>query len=149
MEPKKRYIVGHGASWVLPDGRVLLVPGFHENWLLQHPSIASGAKNTAEFVKKSGWLSAVLQEEGFLDIIMRSADEEKCRECLWNVVRANAPALQKVVVMVLDRDGLVVLSGQALSDRAIFDAALNREGADSGGAAQSAAGAPTDQSALP
>jgi hypothetical protein len=67
----------------------------------------------------------VLQEEGFLDIIMRSADEEKSRECLWNVVRANAPALQKVVVMVLDRDGCVLLSGPALTDREAFDAALN------------------------
>jgi len=131
MEPKKRYVVNHGASWVLPDGRVLVVSGFHETWLLQHPSIASGAKNTAEFVKKSGWLSAVLQEEGFLDIIARSVNEGKIRDCLWNVVETNAPRLKKIVVMILDRDGCIVLAGQDFYDRAAFDAALDGPPADS------------------
>ncbi|MCE5256652.1 MAG: hypothetical protein LLF89_07390 [Spirochaetaceae bacterium] len=125
MEAKKRYIVSHGASWVLPDGRVLVVPGFHENWLLQHPSIASGARNTAEFVKKSGWLSAVLHEKGFLDVIIRSKDEEKVRECLWNVVSTNAASLEKVIVMVLDKDGYIVLAGEDFLEREAFDRALD------------------------
>lgn len=109
MSPATLYTLVHGASWVLPDGRVIKIPGFHSSWISSHPSIAPGATNTAEFVGKTGWISAVLHESGYLELIIRSASEARSLECLWNLLALNAGQLQRIVVMVLGLDGVITL----------------------------------------
>lgn len=126
------YVLAHGASWVLPDGRIIKVPGFHTSWIASHPGIAPGATNTAEFVAKTGWISAVLHEGGYLELISRSVGDQRQRECLWNLLRANVPGLGRVVLMSLSRDGVIDLGG-VLSrgdelDRGRFEALLEERG---------------------
>lgn len=109
MSPVNLYSISHGACWILPDGRVIKIPGFHESWLASHPAIAGGALNTAAFVQKSGWLSAVLHDQGYLEIIVRSSGEEKIRECLWQTLANNREILTRVVIMVLGLDGCFIV----------------------------------------
>lgn len=109
MSPATLYALVHGASWVLPDGRVIKIPGFHSSWISSHPSIAPGATNTAEFVGKTGWISAVLHESGYLELIVRSASEARGLECLWKLLTLNAGQLQRIVVMVLGQDGVITI----------------------------------------
>lgn len=119
-----RFELSHGAAWVLPDGRVIKIPGFHSSWLSSHPGIAGGATNTADFVRKSGWISAVLHEKGFLELIVRSVDDEKSRECLWSLIVQNRSAVERLVLMVLGREGMYDFGAAELSDREAFFAAI-------------------------
>ena len=109
MSPVNLFSLSHGAAWILPDGRVIKIPGFHESWLASHPAIAGGATNTAAFVQKSGWLSAVLHDQGYLEIIVRSLGEEKIRECLWQTLAGNREFLSRVVIMALGVDGCLIV----------------------------------------
>jgi hypothetical protein len=124
MAPSKLFDLAHGASWILPDGRVIKVPGFHSSWISSHPSIASGATNTAEFVGKTGWISAVLHEGGYLELIARSLADSRQTDCLWSLLSLNAAALDRVVLLVLGMEGCIVLRREDLSSRERFDAAL-------------------------
>lgn len=124
MAPAKLFDLAHGASWILLDGRVIKVPGFHTSWISSHPSIAPGATNTAEFVKKTGWISAVLHEGGYLELITRSAGDARQAECLWNLLSQNASALDRVVLMVLGMEGCIVLRREDLASRERFNALL-------------------------
>jgi hypothetical protein len=123
MSPLSPFVLVHGASWILLDGRVLKVPGFHMNWIASHPAIAPGATTTAEFVAKTGWISAVLHEGGYLELISRSAADKRQRDCIWNLLRANAQTLGKVVLMSLDKEGVMDLD--AGLTRESFDAFLD------------------------
>jgi hypothetical protein len=124
MSPVKLYELSHGASWVLPDGRIIKIQGFHTSWLSSHPQIASGATNTAEFVKKSGWISAVLHEQGYLELITRSVEDQRLRECLWNLLSTNAGILERVVLMILGLEGVLDFGAEAFTSRAAFDETL-------------------------
>lgn len=125
MAPAKLYELAHGASWILPDGRVIKIPGFHTSWIASHPAIASGATNTAEFVKKSGWISAVLHEAGYLELIVRSTTDPRLRDCLWNLLSLNAGALDRIVLMILGMEGCLALGKEELSSREGFDRFLD------------------------
>lgn len=121
------YELVHGAAWVLLDGRVIRIPGFHSAWLASHPSIASGAVDTASFVRKSGWISAVLHEAGYLELIARSSSDARQRESLWNIVSVNAKGLERVVLMVLGMEGVLDLSAADFSVKEKFEAALDAQ----------------------
>jgi hypothetical protein len=123
MSPLAPFALVHGASWVLPDGRVLKVAGFHMNWIASHPAIAPGATTTAEFVVKTGWISAVLHEGGYLELISRSAADRRQRDCVWNLLQANAQILGKVVLMSLDKEGVLELNSGLTREG--FDAVLD------------------------
>ncbi|MCX7027913.1 MAG: hypothetical protein NT061_10650 [Spirochaetes bacterium] len=123
MSPLAPFVLVHGASWVLPDGRVIKVPGFHMNWIASHPSIAPGTTNTAEFVAKTGWISAVLHEGGYLELITRSVLDKRQRDCVWNLLQINASILGKVVLMLLGKEGILSLEAGLTRER--FDALLD------------------------
>jgi hypothetical protein len=124
MSPAQPFVLAHGASWILPDGRVIKVPGFHSSWIATHSSIAPGATNTAEFVAKTGWVSAVLHEAGYLELIVRSRDDERMKNCLWSVLSTNLLILQKVVIMVLGTSGCFIMEKESISSKEVFMKAL-------------------------
>lgn len=128
MAAAKLYELAHGASWILPDGRVIKIQGFHSSWISSHPSIASGATNTAEFVKKSGWISAVLHEGGYLELIVRAATEQRLRDCLWNLLSTNEAALDRVVLMILGMEGCLMFGRELLVSREVFEKGLDSHG---------------------
>lgn len=125
MAPAKIFDLVHGASWILPDGRVIKIPGFHSSWITSHQAIASGATNTAEFVGKTGWISAVLHEAGYLELIVRSISEARMRECLWNLLSLNVNALDRVILMVLGMEGCLVFGKDSLVTRERFEECLD------------------------
>lgn len=124
MSPAQPFVLAHGASWILPDGRVIKIPGFHSSWISSHPSIAPGATNTAEFVAKTGWVSAVLHEAGYLELIVRSRDDERMKNCLWILLSTNLSILEKVVIMVLGTSGCLIMGKENISSKEVFLKAL-------------------------
>lgn len=124
IEPFK---LSHGALWLIPDGRVIKIQGFHDSWLRAHSALASGAKNTVEFVQKSGWISAVLHDQGFLELIIRSRTEVRLRQAVWNILVINRDILNKVVIMVVGLEGCVMLGKAQIESQASFEQALDSD----------------------
>ncbi len=110
--------IGEGAWWVVPDGRTIAVPSFHESWLAAHPAIAGDAKNTIEFVKKSGWLSVTLYSGGMVEIISRDQNDPRQRQAILQLLARNRPILSRAVIFVPAFDGCLTLGPELLDDSA-------------------------------
>jgi hypothetical protein len=61
-----------GAAWLLPDGSLHIVPGFHDEWIAAHRDLAPGCSNVAEVVSRLGWLSVVSYAQGYVEFMIRS-----------------------------------------------------------------------------
>jgi hypothetical protein len=119
------FLLVHGASWVLPDGKILKIPGFHSSWLASHASLAGGATDTAQFVKKSGWISAVLHDGGYLELIVRSTVDTRQRDCLWSLLSTNEATIERAIVMSLDREGCLTLCKPLPESREVLESILD------------------------
>ncbi len=113
---RKPFEISTGAWWIVPDGRTIAVPSFHETWLAAHPAIAGGALHTVDFVQKSGWLSVTLYTEGMLEVITRDAQDQRQREAIRQLLAVNGAALKKLVVFVPTVDGCLTLEGDLLAN---------------------------------
>lgn len=105
-----------GAWWVVPDGRTIAVPSFHESWLAAHPAIAGGALHTMDFVQKSGWLSVTQYSDGMLEVISRDILDPRQREALHRLLEVNKDAITKLVVFVPVIDGCLTIEAPCIED---------------------------------
>lgn len=121
---RKPFEIQEGAWWVVPDGRTIAVPSFHESWLTAHPAIAGGARNTIEFVKKSGWLSVTLYTGGMMEIISRDQKDPRQQNAILQLLEVNRPLLAKAVIFVPEVDGCLTLGPELLDERERISALL-------------------------
>jgi hypothetical protein len=113
---RKPFEISTGAWWVVPDGRTIAVPSFHESWLAAHPAIAGGALHTVDFVQKSGWLSVTQYSDGMLEVISRDIVDLRQREALRMLLDVNKGAIKKLVVFVPTIDGCLTVEAPRLED---------------------------------
>lgn len=104
-----RFELRRGASWLALDGEVVAVPSFHEKWLAEHPDEAAGARNVAELILRRRWVSVVLFDRGYLELILPERDAADVRRCLFELLSRNASAWSKATAMALDRPGYSLL----------------------------------------
>jgi hypothetical protein len=116
----------HGASWLTPEGEVLPIPGFHEEWLREHEDMAEGARNVCELVLRKGWLSLTLFAEGYLEVMVPDRRSAELRRVLFELLSRNAGAWSKALVMAMDEEGYAMLAPGDVADEAALAEALRR-----------------------
>lgn len=115
-----------GASWIELDGRVHRVPGFHETWLADHPELARGARNVCELVLATGWISASLFGDGYLELLVKDRRDPELRERLLRILSGAAGGWTKALVMAMDEEGYAMLEPADARDAESLAAALER-----------------------
>jgi len=108
---RKPFEIAMGAWWIVPDGRTIAVPSFHESWLASHPAIAGGCLHTVDFVQKSGWLSVTLYSEGMIEIISRDISDARQREAIHQLFEMNKSLIKKIVVFQPSIEGCLTAEG--------------------------------------
>ncbi len=109
MNDDGRFAWVAGAAWLLPDGTMEIVPGFHDEWIAAHQELAPGCSNVVEVVTRLGWVSVVSYSQGYIEFIIRSrSDAEAVRLCVEHLSR-NPGKWQNALVMTLDEEGYVKL----------------------------------------
>jgi hypothetical protein len=116
----------YGASWLLPSGEVLLVPGFHEEWLAAHPGLARGARNVCELILRERWISVALFGGGYLELMVPDRRSPEVRRMIWELLSRNAGSWSKVLVMSMDEEGYALLGSDDASDEAGLSERLSR-----------------------
>jgi len=116
--PPAPFALLHGASWLLPSGEVLVVPGFHEEWLAAHADLAEGARNVCELVLRKRWVSVALFAEGYVELMVPDRRSEDVRRMVWELLSRNADAWAKALVMSMDEEGYVMLEAGDVPDEA-------------------------------
>jgi hypothetical protein len=117
----------HGASWLVPGGEVIPIPGFHEEWLREHEEIAEGARNVCELILRRRWLSVTLFDEGYLELMVPDRNSEDVRRSLYELLSRNAGKWTKALAMSMDEEGYAMLEPRDAVDEAALAAALARK----------------------
>jgi hypothetical protein len=119
------YALRHGASWLTMEGEVISVPSFHEKWLAEHSEEAEGARNVAELISKKRWISVILFDEGYLELIVPERGAQDVRRALFELLSRNALSWSKATVMAMDGLGYSLLGPSDIADEASLAAALD------------------------
>jgi hypothetical protein len=114
----------HGASWLLPDGEVIIVPSFHEEWLRDNPDLAAGSRNVCELVLRRGWVSVALFAGGYLELMVPDRRDPALRGRLKELLSRNRGAWSKALVMSMDEEGYAMLEPGDERDEASLAARL-------------------------
>ncbi|MBN2874983.1 MAG: hypothetical protein JXM71_07800 [Spirochaetales bacterium] len=110
MKPLERFAWVHGAAWLLPDGVVHIVPGFHDEWIRDHQDEAPGCFNVADVVSRLAWLSVVSYSQGYVEFMIRSrADDRSVHLCVEHL-RRNLDKWKNALVMTMDEEGYIKLT---------------------------------------
>jgi hypothetical protein len=120
------YELIHGASWLAPEGEVIPIPGFHEEWLREHEELAQGARNACELVLRKRWISVALFAGGYLELMVADRRSEDVREELYRLLSRNPSEWSKALVMSMDEEGYSMLEPGDASDPESLAAALAR-----------------------
>lgn len=121
-----RYELRRGASWLTMEGEAIPVPSFHEKWLADHPEEASGAHDVAELIQKRRWISVILFDGGYLELIVPERDAADVRRSVFELLSRNASSWSKATVMAMDGLGYSLLAPADAADEASLAAALGR-----------------------
>lgn len=111
-----RFALIHGASWLTPDGEVLPIPGFHEEWLRDHEELSEGARNVCELILRKRWISVSLFAGGYLELMVPDRHSEDVRRSLLELLSRNAALWTKALVMSMDEEGYAMLEGEDAVD---------------------------------
>jgi hypothetical protein len=115
----------NGASWLLPDGEVMPIPGFHEEWLAEHEELAEGSRNVCELVLRKRWISVALFDRGYLELIVPDRGPA-ARRMMFELLSHNARLWARALVMSLSEEGYALLLPVDAADEAALEAALER-----------------------
>jgi hypothetical protein len=108
------------------EGEVIPVPSFHEKWLAEHPEEAQGASDVAELIQKKRWISVILFEDGYLELIVPERGAQDVGRSLFELLSRNALSWSKATVMAMDGLGYSLLDPSDVADEASLAAALDR-----------------------
>ncbi len=120
------YSLLHGASWLRPDGGILPIAGFHEEWLREHEDLAGGSRNVCELILRKRWISVSLFDGGYVELMVPESGSEEVRRSIYELLSRNSGSWEKALVMSMDREGYSFVDPADLSSDAALAAALAR-----------------------
>lgn len=106
-----------GASWLTPEGSILPIPSFHEEWMREHPEIAQGSRNVCELILRTGWISVALFSGGYVELMVPKRRDPGIVDLLLELLSRNAGAWSKALVMSMDEEGYAMLEPKDVDDR--------------------------------
>jgi hypothetical protein len=99
-----------GASWLLPGGRQMIVPSFHDEWIRKHQEFVPGCSNVCDVVLSKGWLSVVSYSQGYVEIMIDSCSNEASVLLCTEHLRRNLAQWRDALVMTMDAEGYFKLT---------------------------------------
>jgi hypothetical protein len=110
-----------GAVWLLPDGRSVIVPGFHDDWIRKHQDMVPGCANVCDVVLKNGWLSMVSYGEGYVEIMIPSRKDKNAVSLCSEQLRRNIELWRTALVMTMDEEGYIRLTPEDFLEEGAAD----------------------------
>ena len=117
----------HGATWMDLEGKIYVVPGFHEEWIHAHPELAGDCRTVVDMVLKKGWVSIVVFGEGYVEICLNDIADERSVSLVHAYLERNKNKWANALLMPMKIEGFIQLPKEAFGDRAGFAAFLAEE----------------------
>jgi len=95
----------HGASWLTEGGEILVVPGFHEEWIASHRDLVGDCANVCEVVLRKCWISVAVYSEGYVELLASRRCHPDIVGRIERLLAGNPGAWRNVLVMFMDEEG--------------------------------------------
>lgn len=102
----------HGATWMMPDGTMHIVPGFHDEWIHAHPSLTGDCKTVADLVIKKRWISVVVFAERYVEFCVNNRHDGESLKLLYRFLEKNIEKWENALIMTLEDDGYIQMSNK-------------------------------------
>lgn len=114
----------HGATWMDLEGRMYVVPGFHDEWLKANPDLAGDARSVADMVVGKRWVSVVVYSKGYVEICINDARDQEVVALVHSFLERNKARWESALVMPMVEEGFIQVSKNELGDMAAFSRTL-------------------------
>jgi len=97
----KKYKFYKGASWLLEDGSIYLVKGFHEEWTKEYEIYLGGKYTALELILLKNWISIVVYNNKYIEFCIADRFNDKIVTNLFNYISINQKEWEKILIMCL------------------------------------------------
>ncbi|MBU0934937.1 MAG: hypothetical protein KKI09_06360 [Spirochaetes bacterium] len=94
-----------GAIWLLPDGTVIKIPGFHDEWIQANQELVPGCTNVCDVVIRKSWLSIVTYSEKYVEIMLPGREPAEFMERMLHYLGLNLQHWDNALVMTMEEEG--------------------------------------------
>lgn len=94
----------HGAIWLLPDGTIYSVPGFHDEWIKQHQDLVPGCVNVSDVILIYHWVSIVTYAKNYIEVMIDSRKNMKSIDTAVTYLGLNLEKWEKALFMAMQED---------------------------------------------
>lgn len=99
------YAWTNGAIWLLQDGTVIKIPGFHDEWIKSHQEQVPGCSNVCDVVLNQGWFSVVTYAGKYVELMIPNRRDERIIERVLRYLGFNLEHWDTALVMTMDEEG--------------------------------------------
>ncbi len=116
----------HGASWMDREGKIYLVPGFHEEWIHAHPELAQDCNSVLEMVLYKGWISVVVFSQGYVEICLNEISDDTSTGLIYEFLLRNGEKWKNALLMPMREEGFIQIARDELGEVEDFRRHLRR-----------------------
>jgi hypothetical protein len=122
--PTERFGFYHGACWMKLDGTMYIVPGFHDEWIQDHPELAGDDKSVSDLVIHKRWISVVVYSEGYVECCINNRSDCEVLSALFDFLATNEGKWKTALVMPMEEEGFIPVSRAELGTKEEFFATV-------------------------
>lgn len=112
--PREPWVLLHGASWLTREGWIHIVPGFHEEWIRDHPELVGDCRTVSEVVLRKSWISVAVYSEGYVELLVPRRGDPAVHAMVEALLSRNPGKWKRVLVMSMDEEGYSTILPQDL-----------------------------------
>ncbi len=105
-----------GAIWLLPEGTIYLVPGFHDEWIKQHQDLVPGCTNVSDVILTYNWISVVTYAKNYIEVMIDSRKNMKSIDAALTYLGLNLEKWETALFMAMQEDYYEKISIEDFND---------------------------------
>jgi hypothetical protein len=114
----------HGACWMKLDGTMYIVPGFHDEWIQDHPELVGTDRTVSEMVVNKRWISVVVYSEGYVEFCIKDRKDCEVLSTLFDFLIKNKDKWINALIMPMEEEGFIQFAKSSLSSKEEFFAKI-------------------------
>ncbi len=93
-----------GAIWLLPDGTIHVIPGFHDEWIRTHQALVPACLNVTDVILKKHWVSIVTYAKDYVEVMIDSRNNESSVQTVLHYLGLNLEKWDSILLMSMQED---------------------------------------------
>ena len=110
----------HGASWLIENGEIYPVNGFHETWIKENSDMVPGCRNVCDVVLLKRWISVGIYSKGYVELLIPGTGESECLERARVFLEKSIGKWEQALFITIGKEGYVKISPDDITNAKLF-----------------------------